>query len=126
MIVGLGMDLCEIDRIEQMVERWGARFVDRVFTPHEREYAMSKVQRAQHLAARFAVKEATLKALGVPPGLTWHDKEVHGGGTSAPRLLLHGKAQAAAERLAADSLHLTISHAANMAVAVVILERLAS
>ena len=91
MIVGMGMDLCEIDRIEAMVERWGTRFTEKLFTRGEREYAASKVKSGQHYAARFAVKEATLKALCVPKGL--------------------------------DRLHVTISHAAGLAVAVVVAER---
>jgi holo-[acyl-carrier protein] synthase len=122
MIVGMGLDLCEIDRIAAMVERWGARFTHRVFTPGEREYALGKANEAHHLAARFAVKEATLKALGVPAGLRWQEMEVRGGGKEAPRLELHGKARAAAERLGARRFHLSISHAGEMAAAVVIAE----
>lgn len=122
MIIGLGLDLCEIDRIEEMVQRWGARFTERVFTEDERAYAMSKARRAQHLAARFAVKEATLKALCVPAGLSWKEMNVLGGGKSAPRLELSGEARRAADRLGVESFHITISHAANMAVAVVVAE----
>ena len=90
MIVGMGMDVCEIDRIEHMVERWGARFTEKLFTDGEREYAASKVKSGQHYAARFAVKEATLKALSVPKGLSWKEMEVVGGG--------HTRAQTAATR----------------------------
>jgi holo-[acyl-carrier protein] synthase len=123
MIAGLGHDLCEIDRIESMVEKWGARFTERVFTEGERAYSMAKVSRAQHLAARFAVKEATLKALGVPAGLSWKEMEVVGGGKQKPRLELSGKAAEAAQALSIDSFHITITHAGNYASAVVIAER---
>ena len=123
MLAGLGHDLCEIDRIEAAVEKWGARFTERVFTEGERAYAMGKLSRAQHLAARFAVKEATLKALGVPPGLSWKEMEVVGGGKIAPRLQLSGRAKAAAEALRIETFHITITHAGNYASAVVIAER---
>lgn len=123
MIVGLGHDLCEIDRIASMVQRWGARFTERVFTEGERAYAMGKVSRAQHLAARFAVKEATLKALGVPSGLSWKEMEVVGGGKEAPRLKLSGRAKAAADALKIETFHTTITHTGNFASAVVIAER---
>ena len=123
MIVGLGNDLCEIDRIEAMIERWGKRFTERVFTDGERAYALPKVSRAQHLAARFAVKEATLKALGVPPGLSWKEMEVTGGGKSAPLLKLSGRAKVAADALGIESFHITITHSGNYASAVVIAEK---
>lgn len=123
MIVGMGMDLCEIDRIEAMVERWGTRFTEKLFTKGEREYAASKVKSGQHYAARFAVKEATLKALCVPKGLSWKEMEVVGGGNRPPRLELHGRAAEAAKMQGIDRLHVTISHAAGLAVAVVVAER---
>ncbi len=123
MIVGLGNDLCEVDRIEAMVECWGKRFTERVFTEGERAYALPKVKRAQHLAARFAVKEATLKALGVPSGLSWKEMEVVGGGNTAPKLKLSGRAKAAAEALGVVSFHITITHSGNLASAVVIAEK---
>ncbi len=123
MIVGMGMDLCEIDRIEAMVERWGTRFTRKLFTEGERAYAASKVKSGQHYAARFAVKEATLKALCVPKGLSWKEMEVVGGGSLPPRLKLHGRAAEAAKKQGIERMHVTISHAAGLAVAVVIAER---
>ena len=123
MIVGLGLDVCEIDRIESMLQRWGTRFTEKIFTERERAYSLSKVQAAQHLAARFAVKEATLKALGVPKGLSWKEMEVVGGGRQKPELVLTGVARQAADALGIERFHLTISHAGGMAVAVVIAER---
>ncbi len=123
MIVGMGMDLCEIDRIEKMVDRWGPRFTEKLFTEGERAYASSKAHSGQHYAARFAVKEATLKALCVPKGLSWKEMEVIGGGAEPPRLKLHGKAAEAAKAMGIGSLHVTISHAAGLAVAVVVAEK---
>lgn len=122
MIVGMGIDLAEVPRIASMVKRWGDRFVRRVFTDGEREYAQSRGNAATHLAARFAAKEATLKALGVPAGLSWHEIEVVGGGNEPPLLVLRGQALAAANKLGTVRLHLTLTHTAEVAAAVVVAE----
>jgi holo-[acyl-carrier protein] synthase len=121
-IVGMGIDLAEVPRIAGMVRRWGDRFIRRVFTEGEREYALSRGNAASHLAARFAAKEATLKALGVPPGLSWHEIEVVGGGNEPPLLVLRGQALAAANRLGTVRMHLTLTHTADVAAAVVVAE----
>jgi holo-[acyl-carrier protein] synthase len=121
-ILGVGLDLEEVARIAAMAERWGERFVGRVFTAGERAFAGERAHAAQHLAARFAAKEATLKALGVPSGLSWKELEVVGGGKQPPRLVLHGRAAEAAARLGATRLHLTLTHAGGLAGAVVIAE----
>jgi holo-[acyl-carrier protein] synthase len=121
-IVGMGIDLTEVDRIAAMVERWGDRFLRRIFTEGEREYAMSRANSALHLAARFAAKEATLKALGVPPGLSWHEMEVVGGGSEAPLLVLRGQALAAAGKLGMVRMHLSLTHTAAVAAAIVVAE----
>lgn len=122
MIVGLGIDLTEVARIAGMVERWGNRFTDRIFTEGERAYASGRANAALHYAARFAAKEATLKALAVPRGLTWHEMEVVGGGHEPPLLVLRGKALEAADRLGVVRMHLTLTHTADIAAAVVIAE----
>lgn len=122
MIIGVGLDLAEIARIADMLERWGARFANKVFTPGELAFANGKAHPAQHLAARFAAKEATLKALGVPSGCTWHDMEVTGGGRRPPELVIRGRAAEAARALGVARLHLTITHADPVAAAVVIAE----
>jgi holo-[acyl-carrier protein] synthase len=121
-IVGMGIDLAEVPRIANMVKRWGDRFTRRVFTDGEREYALSRGNAASHLAARFAAKEATLKALGVPPGLSWHEIEVVGGGNEPPLLVLRGQALAAANRLGTVRMHLTLTHTADVAAAMVVAE----
>lgn len=122
MIVGLGIDLCEIPRIAGMLERWGDRFTEKVFTEGERAYALGRAGAAAHLAARFAAKEATLKALGVPAGLSWHEMEVVGGGKEAPRLVLRGEAERAAAHLRVARVHLTLTHTVDVAAAVVVAE----
>jgi len=118
----MGIDLAEVPRIAGMVKRWGDRFTRRVFTEGEREYAFSRGNAASHLAARFAAKEATLKALGVPPGLSWHEIEVIGGGNEPPLLVLRGEALAAANRLGTVRMHLTLTHTADVAAAMVVAE----
>lgn len=122
MIVGLGLDLAEVPRIAEMVERWGERFTRKLFTERERAFAAARANSAQHLAARFAAKEATLKALGVPKGLSWHEMEVVGGGRQRPQMILTGQALRAAEALGVTRLHLTLTHADTVAAAVVIAE----
>lgn len=122
MIVGLGLDLAEIPRIAAMLERWSDRFAAKVFTAGERAFADARARPARHYAARFAVKEATLKALSVPRGLSWHEMEVLGGGDEPPRLQLSGRARAAADALGVVGAHITITHTDDVAAAVVILE----
>lgn len=121
MILGLGIDLVEIHRIGALLARWGDRIEKKLFTEEERAYCRARANVAQHFAARFAVKEATLKALGVPRGLSWHEMEVVNV-RGAPQLELRGEAAAAAGRLGMARAHLTITHAADMAAAVVVLE----
>ncbi len=121
-IVGVGIDLCPVSRMERAISRHGGRFEERVFTPAEQEYCRGRGQPAQHYAARFAAKEALLKALGVPPGLSWHELEVASGSNGAPCLRLSGEAHKAALRLGVQRLHLSLTHAGDMAAAVVVAE----
>jgi holo-[acyl-carrier protein] synthase len=121
-IVGMGLDLTEVARIASMVARWGERFTHRVFTEGERRYALARANAALHLAARFAAKEAVLKALSVPSGLSWHEIEVVGGGTEPPLLVLRGRALAAADKLGVARMHLSLTHTAEVAGAVVVAE----
>ncbi len=123
MIVGVGLDVEEIPRFTALLERWGERISRRLFTEGERAYAAGRAREASHLAARFAAKEAALKALSVPSGLSWHDMEVVGGGSAPPRLVLRGRAREAADELGVDRVHLTLSHSNSTAAAVVIAER---
>lgn len=122
MILGIGLDLENIDRIAAATERWGERFTRRVFTEGERAFARARANGARHLAARFAAKEAILKALKVPPGLSWQDMEITGGGKQAPEIVLSGRAKEAADEMGVARLHLTLTHTRDTAAAVVIAE----
>ena len=124
MILGHGVDLVEVDRIMRSVDRFGDRFLDRVFTPAERSYAGDGPRRDEHLAARFAAKEAVLKALGTgwAQGAGWADIEVVRGAGGKPSLALHGKAQELARAMGATRWHLSLTHTRGMAMASVIAE----
>ncbi len=122
MIRGIGMDVVEVGRIARILEASHAdRFLERVFTPAERAYCQPRPDRAVHYAARFAAKEATSKALGVPAGIAFHDAEVVREG-GAPQVLLRGVAEEAARRLGVTRVHLALTHDAGVAAAVVVLE----
>jgi len=121
-IIGLGLDAVEIDRVRQLIDRYGERFLQRVFTAGEIAYCRRRRRSAESFAARFAAKEAAMKALGTghTQGVTWRSVEVvrrHG----PPHLAFHG---AARERLAAlngQSAFLTITHSETLAFAHVVL-----
>jgi holo-[acyl-carrier protein] synthase len=127
MIVGVGVDVCEIGRIERaLAGRRGVRFRARVFTAGEVAYCEQRGRTAaQSYAATFAAKEAALKALGTgwSQGLGWQSVEVVRGTGGAPALTLHGPARALARRRGMTRAHLTLSHAGALAVAMVVLER---
>jgi len=119
-IIGLGVDLADIDRVRSLLERY-PRFAERCFTPHEREYALGYARPERRLAARFAGKEAVMKSLGTGwRQIRWRDVEISGGG--APRAVLAGTAAARAEALGVTEVLVTVTHtdraALVMAVAV--------
>jgi holo-[acyl-carrier protein] synthase len=124
MIVGTGVDITEVKRIEAAVQRFGGRFLKRVFTPAEVSYCMGKTNAAERLAARFAAKEAGMKAIGtgLRHGITWHDVEVVRLPGQRPVLKFSGKAAEFAARLGCKRTHLSLSHTADQAIAHVILE----
>ncbi len=123
MILGLGIDICPIDRIKDILERHGDIFADKVFTEGERAHAgAGKKVTHERLAARWAAKEAVIKALGAPDGLRWHDMEVVNAEDGAPRLELRGAARERADALGVKREIISISHAGGVSVAVVILE----
>ena len=124
MIVGTGVDLAEVPRIRKSVERYGRRFVDRVFTPAEIAYVERKANKYERYAARFAAKEAGMKAIGTgwKRGVTWHDFEVANLPTGKPTLRLSGVAAEFAARLKVRNISLSITHTAEVAMAHVILE----
>jgi len=124
-IVGHGIDLVPVARIASLRHRHGDRFLERVFTPAERAYAGDRPRRAdEHLAARFAAKEATLKALGsgLTGGIRWTDIGVHRELGAPPELVLAGEARRAARELGARRWWVSLSHAGGIATASVLAE----
>jgi len=123
-IVGTGVDLCEVGRLQQAIERHGSRFTNRVFTEAEAAYAESKANRYERYAARFAAKEAAMKALGTGwrGGIAWRDFEVKNLGSGRPTLIFHGKAAEIAEKRGIRNVSLSLTHTAEQALAMVILE----
>lgn len=124
MIVGTGIDIAEVPRIRQAVERFGGRFLRRIFTAGEMRYCDSKANRMERYAARFAAKEAAMKALGTGwnHGVRWRDCEVTRMPGGRPTMAFHGVAAEFATRLGVKNAALSISHTAEQAIAQVILE----
>jgi holo-[acyl-carrier protein] synthase len=124
MIVGTGIDIAEVARIRRSIERFGDRFVQRVYTPGEINYCESKANRAERYAARFAAKEAAMKALGTGwnHGVRWRDCEVMRLPGGRPTITFHGTAAEVAARLGVKHAALSLSHTAEQAIAQVILE----
>ncbi len=124
MIVGLGTDLAEISRVARSIERFGERFLTRVYTPGEIAYCQSKKNFAESFAARFAAKEAGAKALGtgISHGVSWPEFEVVRAASGKPSLVLHGRAAELAGRLGVTSIALSLTHSRDTAMAVVVLE----
>jgi holo-[acyl-carrier protein] synthase len=121
-ILGIGIDVCPVERMRDVLARHGELFRRRVFTDRELERAGDGRASTERLAARFAAKEAAIKALRAPSGLSWKDMEVVSAKDGAPALALHGRAAEAARGLGAVRQFLSLSHAGGVAVAVVILE----
>ena len=128
MIVGTGIDIAEVPRIREVIERFGDRFLQRIFTEGEIRYCESKANRVERYAARFAAKEAGMKALGTGwnHGVRWRDIEVARKPGGRPTLLFHGKAAEFAAKLGATNIALSLTHTAEQAMAQVILESLSS
>ena len=124
MIVGTGIDVAEVPRIRSSVERFGDRFVRRIFTPGEIDYVERKANRFERYAARFAAKEAGMKAIGTgwKHGVTWQDFEVTNLPSGKPTLRFHGVAARIADRLKVRNVSLSLTHTAEIGVAHVILE----
>ena len=123
-VLGLGVDLVECARIQHSLDRFGDRFLHRVFTEGEIEYSTSMKFPARHLAARFAAKEAVSKAFGTGIGkaMGWRDIDVRKKPSGEPYLLLSGQAEALAQSRGVKSALITLSHTDNHAVACVVLE----
>lgn len=125
MIIAIGTDAIEVERVQRAVDhpRWGERFRQRVFTPNEIAYCTKRRRNAESFAARFAAKEAVMKALGTgyAKGVWWRDIEVVRE-SGAPHLVLHGGAAARAAALGITRWHLSLTHTAGQALAYVIAE----
>ena len=126
MIVGTGVDLAEVPRIRASIERFGARFIERIYTPREIAYVerKAKANRFERYAARFAAKEAGMKAIGTgwKHGVRWVDFEVANLPTGKPTLRLYGVAAEIATRLGVRNISLSITHTPELGMAHVILE----
>jgi holo-[acyl-carrier protein] synthase len=124
MIIGSGIDLAEIGRIQQSMDRYGARFLDRVYTAAEQAYCRRKRNAAESFAARFAAKEAGAKALGtgISFGVSWREIEVVRQPGGRPVLKFHGRAAEIAARLGVIHSALSLTHTAELAMASVVLE----
>ncbi len=124
LIVGLGLDIAEIDRIEAAIVRHGAPILERLYTPGEIAYCESYRNKFERYAGRFAAKEAAMKALGTGwrRGVRWRDIEVVRESSGKPSLRLQGAAKRVAEELGVKNITLTITHSGNVALAEVILE----
>ena len=126
MIVGIGIDAVEIDRVAHMFADKGERMLKRLFTGDELTYITDKAAPAQHLAVRLAAKEAAYKALSgneLARGIGWRDVEVVSRPDGAPTLRLHGLAEQRYRELGATSVHVSLTHSVTTAVAVVVVER---
>lgn len=126
MIVGIGIDLVEVQRMRDLLARKGERALYRIFTEGERTYALMHPEPERQLAARAAAKEAAFKALAgndLARGIGWRELEVLSRPGRAPALLLHGRAAARANELLVTRVHLSLTHTESSAGAVVVVER---
>jgi holo-[acyl-carrier protein] synthase len=124
LIIGLGIDITEVSRMREAIERRGRALVKRVFTPAEIAYCESHRDPYERFAARFAAKEAGMKALGTGwrRGVRWVDLEVVRLPSGKPTLVLHGKAHEIGAKLGVINISLTVTHSGNTALAQVIFE----
>ena len=124
MILGIGTDIAETARVKGSIERFGDDFLKRILLPEEIAYCMAHKEPALYVAARFAAKEAISKAFGTGVGaeLGWCDMEIRRKETGEPFVVLHGGGKKLFEARGAKSLHITLTHTANYAAAVAILE----
>ncbi len=124
MLIGSGIDLVEIERIAQSVERYGERFLRRIYTENEISYCQRKRSSAESFAARFAAKEAGAKALGtgISRGVTWQELQVQRLPGGRPILVLRGRARQLADKLGVKTISLSLTHTSTLAMASVLME----
>jgi len=125
MIFGTGIDIIEINRIKQSLQKYSDRFEQKVFTQKEVDYCHSQADPAKHFAARFSVKEAVLKCFGtgMTGGILWKDIEIDKQKSGQPTLNLYGKGKELFRQLKLKHIHITITHDKNYAVAHAIAEK---
>lgn len=123
MIIGIGIDICRISRIADLREKYGPRFLDRVFTAEEQEQCQGP-SADERFAARFAAKEATMKAFGTGwrKGIIFKDIELPAREMGPPRIVLHNASKAYADGLGVSRIHVSLSHEREHAIAFVVLE----
>ena len=124
MILGTGIDVCEVQRIRESLARFGDHFLRRIFTEREIRYCQSKKNSAERFAARFAAKEAAMKAMGTgwSRGVRWTDIEVAHAPGGRPTLNLHGRSGEIAEQIGVKRISLSVTHTEQTAMAIVIFE----
>lgn len=125
MVLGIGTDLIEIERVQASIDRFGERFLERLFTPEEIAYSQKKKKHsAESFAARFAAKEATAKALGtgISRGISWREIEVRRQPGERPTLHLTGRAALRAKEMGVKNIHLSLTHSQDLAMAVAVAE----
>ncbi|HAS88668.1 MAG TPA: 4'-phosphopantetheinyl transferase [Desulfovibrio sp.] len=124
MIIGLGIDITELDRIKRSLDKYGERFTKKILTPAELELIPAK-NPVPYVAARFAAKEAAVKALGTgfAEGITLHTIEITRMESGAPQLNFLGEALKRSKAMGVDSVHVSITHGRDTAAAVVVLEK---
>jgi holo-[acyl-carrier protein] synthase len=124
MLLGTGVDLIEIERIAHSIERYGERFLRRIYTDHEIAYCSRKRSSAESFAARFAAKEAGAKALGtgISRGVTWIEFQVARQPGGRPVLELRGRAALLAQEMGVRTISLSLTHTGNLAMATVMME----
>lgn len=123
MILGIGIDVCDVLRMQERLDTSGDDFVDVVFLPAEIDYCRGMHRPAEHFAARFAAKRAVLKALGAASEdaeTPWQDVEILREGTGRPRAELRGRLRELADGLGADRIHVSLTHTADLAAAVAV------
>lgn len=125
MILGLGIDIIENHRIDESWQRYGERFLERIYSPEEVAYCLGKANPAPYLAVRFAAKEAFIKALSVKPGsgIGYREITVTGRGKGKKKIALSGLALEAYNSLGANHIHLSLSHSEDFSTAAIILEQ---
>ncbi len=118
-VVAHGIDMVECARLAEMIKKHGRKFLDRVFTPAELDYCLDKKRCIEHLAGRFAAKEAVLKVLGTGwrDGITWTDVEISNSPSGQPRVRLAGRCRQIADELGLAGIFISISHIGTHAIA---------